>query len=258
MEKLNDSHYNLQSFEDIAALAAEHRSGGWIYRGLRSRDYDLIPKIGRARTESETKPYSPKDEKSMFSRFKRETLPHLSVRPTTEMEWLALAQHHGLPTRLMDWTESPLVALYFVVRDGHTFGTRPLANFVKQMPENVPEEALVQVPVGGMVVGMKYPKEITEAGASDPMRNSTKEEPCLVRPPHVSRRITAQQGIFTIHRSVRQAWQPKDLIHWYVPFQKFLVLKKALNQAGVNEASMFPDLDGISKHLSWLYKRRMM
>jgi type I restriction enzyme M protein len=47
----------------------------------------------------------------MLEKFKREAIPYLTIKPNDDWDWLALAQHHGLPTRLLDWTQNPLVAV---------------------------------------------------------------------------------------------------------------------------------------------------
>ena len=93
--------------------------GRWVFRGHSDKNYSLIPSVGRV-------PYPAnhriKYERSLFNMFRREAREHVESLPS-EWEWLALARHHGLPTRLLDWSNNPLIALYFAVehhnsRDG--------------------------------------------------------------------------------------------------------------------------------------------
>lgn len=83
-----------------------------FFRGQSSSEYRLIPSIGRRfkdGEESVLKQY----EKEIFEDFKRKYSMFTDVRPKNDKEFLFLAQHYGLPTRLLDWTYNPLIALYF-------------------------------------------------------------------------------------------------------------------------------------------------
>jgi len=80
------------------------------FRGQADKDWKLESSLSRSAKTLEA-------ELALIKRFKQNALTFLTRRPETDWDWLFLMQHYGVQTRLLDWTESPLVALYFVVNE---------------------------------------------------------------------------------------------------------------------------------------------
>ena len=86
-----------------------HSDSRWVFRGLSDISFGLRPSVGR------TASFDPVQERNLFELFKRRLPEFRSIEGLQDLDILAIAQHHGAPTRLLDWTSNPLIAAYFAV-----------------------------------------------------------------------------------------------------------------------------------------------
>jgi len=217
---------SVKTFLDHASRSyfAEAR-GHWVFRGHSDVNYKLIPSVGRSQHKSKSRE---KYERSLFEIFRRESHGFLSTVPTNEWEWLSLAQHHGLPTRLLDWTYNPLVALYFAVEanteaDGQVFALRAL---------NKASESVRSVSPFDLTSPVKY-------------------YPNIVTP-----RIRAQEGLFVACAALETPLDQALISKWRVEYLRVPAARKAhlryeLFRSGVHASSLFPDVDGLAARIRW-------
>jgi len=216
----------IHTFTELHEVIAPYDERTIIYRGMKSVKYPLLPKIGRI-VPPKSIGSREANEKEILRLFKERALRFLDFLPTTDWDWLALGQQHGLPTRLLDWTNNPLVACYFAVEE--------------------PSED------DGVIYAYQNQSYIDVEEHTDPFRYRGVGK---FMPRHISPRITTQGGLFTIHPKPYEQFESDDMEKLVIPNHIRSTLKRTLNKYGVDRFSLFPSLDGLSSHIEWLQSKR--
>jgi FRG domain-containing protein len=180
-------------------------------------------------------------------------------RPNNSWEWYFLMQHSGAPTRLLDWTESALIALYFAVKgarkgkDAAVWILEPwkLNEYVADIAEVIApgaEEGIVKEHAARYKPWL--PERYAESESLKP------QLPVAIYPTHFSRRISSQRSCFTIHGSDKDGFDHlPDKFRSYlrkviIPADASHDVETSLSVVGVDELTIFPDLDGLGRWLS--------
>lgn len=260
--------YKIEQCEDITSvetfissvfkLRSRNNDRKFWYRGHSNYDYKLVPSIGRpyeyggeARTFKTTN-----EEIYLLHRFRRRAYPHLE-RALTAGEAIFVARHHGLPTRLLDWTANALFALYFAVR------REPQAS-EKSKPDGK-IWAMAYSQTWGLDA-FKLAKYENEAELFEHRVSGRKD--ChsikIVYPLFNTPRLLAQDGAFTFHshpsksleeyesegqKFIREELDIEVLFWWHIVGDKKNDIIKQLSGLGITERSVFPDLDGVARSL---------
>lgn len=181
----------------------------------------MIPKAGR-------NPYDKYDDADIFNSWKRQATNFLNG-VYDEWDMLTVAQHHGLATRLLDWTFNPLVAAFFAIQN------------------NEESDAFIYAYLNPYNVATERVKPFEQKGVAK------------VKPNGAAPRVVRQSGIFTVHNpptlDLKENLDSKN----GEKLEKIIIdsfyrkeLRFELSQYGINKLSLFPDLDGLSEHINWI------
>jgi hypothetical protein len=245
LEEVDDPYYS----QYWKGKSVRHNLNYGIYfRGESDSNYKLRPQIGRMKEGLWIPKYEPEQERNFLHRFRRRSYSHYQ-RILTDWETIFLAQHHGLPTRLLDWTSNQLVALFWACwseenlnKDGSIYA------FVRQPDENW------DLNVFDVPLFQKYEYPPRFAFHIKGIK--------VIYPFHVSPRITAHGGLFTIqdnpykplteYSTDNYTREYFDIFHirkWKVSSDAKYDLRIALNNIGINIHTLHLDLDGLAESI---------
>ncbi len=224
--------FGISSVEEFVQLITS-LDNRLVFRG-QTMDWPLVPAVGRNPGRSQ----SLWREKEILEEFKRESIPYLDHIPRNNWQWLAIAQHNRLPTRLLDWTKNPLAALWFAVKDP------PI--------DNQP----------GIVWVFYYDERKAVFNTVDLGCPFSIDKTQVYFPEHVFPFIQAQSGAFTVHHlegqnpggfSPLEQMNDSDLLLASIELAPdcFATIRYQLFRVGINPGSLFPGLAGLVEKIRY-------
>ena len=232
-----------------------HRSP-FAFRGLPSLDHRLTSSLIRL---ADGRADASRLELALLRNFRKYARGNV-VRADSTWDWLALAQHHGLPTRLLDWSYSPLVALHFATDNPDDFARDGIVwcvNFVEANKRLPAKLRRILNDEGSDTFTVEMLAEFRTLRDFDALAS----QPFVVflEPPALDQRILNQLALFSLMSDPAapfEEWleQHPDLCRRVVvPAELKWEVRDKLDQANINERVLFPGLDGLSRWLGRYY-----
>jgi len=225
------------------------------FRGVVSSRFKLTPSLYRSEVgQGKT------SDSQLRAEFQRRALPLVAERPPRDdWEWYFLMQHYGAPTRLLDWTDSALVALYFAISSSPSGGDETAAPTVWALnPWKWNEK--IGMPFAGPLASSL---EEVRSYLSPPYdETDLPRYPIALDPTFIAQRMLVQHSHFTLHGSdFRGLDEMSELELGNTLFKLEIrslgesrkVLRQRVAQLGISETTIFPDLQGLGKELRLEY-----
>jgi hypothetical protein len=209
----------------------------------------------------------------MLAAFKRQSRPFIDHSPENDFEWMFIAQHHGLPTRLLDWSTNALAALFFAVsgaksivgdgesscnafiHEGDEFRDDGSAVFVMDPREYNGRAQGVFDAVDVAANAKHWNVYLNPMADKSPTAAVDNYSPLCVYAPHMSTRIRAQSGVFTLHG--KNIWPIDYYVEFrplitkiFIPYTATAHITRSLTTVGVNSSFIYPGLDTIASDVA--------
>jgi hypothetical protein len=224
---VDNGHVEIKNWTHLHSEFEKTRDTGWIFRGVTSPSHYLVPSIGR---EGVFGRYKKAQEERLFEEFKNRAIALMRDGRFNDWDWLAYAQHIGVPTRLLDWTASPLAATFFAVES------------------DTDEDRVIYA-----VMYSKYIFEIDHKQCG-PFENATEGR---FTAPLAFDRIRAQRGLFTIHPDPTLIFYPRGLKTWLIKASLASDFRRRLFKYGFDYWHMYPDHQGLGLQLAWQFRHKV-
>ncbi|SFH76245.1 FRG domain-containing protein [Pseudobutyrivibrio sp. OR37] len=246
----------------------------FLFRGHSDKRYKLLP--GLFRTNGEHKEYLTwGTEQNIINQFILEASVYLKIPKDDYVTWLEYAQHYGVPTRLLDWTENPLVALYFACKDKNDKdGEIWILNKINYNSYiNKIDDSIFKI------------KLVKREAVNSLFKNEFKPKyPFVYLPYYVDSRMSAQSSFFMAwgttetpleemfseeknqmkiingnvgddgFKSYESARLDEFIMSTIIPADRKQAILHELDTIGINEKTLFPGIDGIGRYVERLYR----
>jgi hypothetical protein len=215
------------------------------FRGHAVATWQLLP--GFMRSVADT------SETTLLNRFRQSAAMLADRRPISSFDWTFLMQHYGVPTRLLDWSESPLISMYFAVED---WVSRPGTDAALWClwPTALNKNANIVDKVEGQYIP-SFEDEELQAYSTESLRQNTRIElfPVATIATRNNARIQAQLGTFTIHHNkkipIEAVGDGSHVAKYIIPSDQRDCIAKELRLLGMTRFSLFPELASVGAAL---------
>jgi hypothetical protein len=232
----------VKKLADLLRLLKRHEVGDGVvwFRGQTSKRWGLVPKLARSGGVHLRK------EGAIYKRFVQNATQLIEHPPTDEWDWLFMMQHHGAPTRLLDWSESPLAALYFATadprKDAGDSALWCLDPIALNRKANLSFAYELELPAfRDKALDNYLPSHV------DP---KTPMSPVAAIGPRSTKRMAAQLGSFTVnhstHEPLEKLYDGDHVWRYVIPGGARATVRSELQHLGYSSLTLFPDIDMVA------------
>ncbi|MFA6971109.1 MAG: FRG domain-containing protein [Gallionella sp.] len=234
---------SVQTLLEALSNDKKKHSGAVWYRGQARSEWSLSPGYMRIN--------NPPSESTLLMRFKQSAAMLIEKTPRDSFDWLFLMQHFGVPTRLLDWSESPLVGLYFAVENLAIDGAHDGALWLLDPSELNKNANIYNRDEIGYIPSFEDEELKGYSVESLAQNRKTQLLPVATIATRNNARIQAQLGVFTIHHhqniAIEDVGNSSHIIKYVIPSDAKVLISEQLQLLGFSRFQMFPELASLGE-----------